>query len=52
MKIDTEENVSPAKAVTNSLTKRSWQFPEIEEVDYTATENSNPSGSSDGTAYS
>jgi hypothetical protein len=52
MKIDTEKNVSPTKAVTNSLTKRSWQFPEIEEVDYTATEAHLTGHGTDGDSYS
>jgi hypothetical protein len=52
MNNETEKNASHTEPVINSPTKRSWQSPEIEEVDYAETEAHFTGSGADGGTYS
>ena len=52
MNNEAERNESRTESVSNSLTKRSWQSPEIEEVDLAETEFNISGSGTDSAAYS
>jgi hypothetical protein len=44
MNNETEKNDSRTEPIANSLIKRSWHAPEIEEVDFAKTQGASGSG--------
>jgi len=49
MNNETEKNDSRTEPAANSQTKRLWQSPEIEEVDFGETQSGGSLGAGDGT---
>ena len=49
MNNETEKNDKRTEPVANNQTKRLWQSPEIEEVDFGETQSGGSLGASDGT---
>jgi hypothetical protein len=52
MNNETEKNDKRTETVANNQTKRLWQSPEIEEVDFAETEFNSTGSGTDGGSYS